>query len=47
MKALAAVGAQNLSSVSAVGGVKPWNETLRQLEGNPARTPIPQRLAGL
>jgi sugar/nucleoside kinase (ribokinase family) len=47
MAALTAVGAQNLSAVDAVSGVRSWQETLRQLEAGPANNPVPERLAGL
>ena len=47
MQTLAIVGAHNLSSVSAVGGVRPWEETLAELNANPPRITPPRRLHGI
>lgn len=47
MKLLAAVGAQNLSAVSAVGGVKSWEETLADLDAGLTQNAVPARFAQL
>jgi len=47
MAALTVVGAQNLSALDAVSGVRSWQETLAQLEQCPAKNPVPDRLAEL
>jgi sugar/nucleoside kinase (ribokinase family) len=47
MAALAAVGAQNLSALDTVSGVLSWEETIAQVEGEPVKNPVPERLAAL
>ncbi len=47
MATLTVVGAQNLSALDAVSGVRSWQETLAQLEAGPEKNPVPERLAGL
>lgn len=47
MKALTVVGAQNLSALDAVSGVKSWEETERELEDEPEKNPLPDRLLSL
>lgn len=47
MASLTVVGAQNLSALDAVSGVRSWEETVRQVEAGPDRNPLPGRLADL
>ena len=47
MQFLAVVGAQNLSAVGSVAGVRSWEETVRQLDAGPEKNPVPQSLASL
>jgi len=47
MQFLAVVGAQNLSAVGSVAGVKSWDETVAQLHEGPEKNPVPDRLASL
>jgi len=44
---MTAVGAQNLSALDAVSGLKPWHETLKEVDAGPARNPVPAGLAPL
>ena len=45
MAVLAAVGAQNLSVVDTISGVLSWEETIAQVQANPEKNPLPERLA--
>ena len=47
MALLTVVGAQNLSALDALSGVRPWQETMARLEAGPEKNPVPPRLAGL
>ena len=47
MELLTVVGAQNLSALDAVSGVKSWDETMAELEAGPQKNPVPDRLADL
>jgi len=47
MAALTVVGAQNLSALDAVSGVRSWEETLEVLDAGPEKNPVPDRLAEL
>ncbi len=42
----AAVGAQNVTAADAVSGVRPWDETLRQVASNPTRHEVTMTLEG-
>ncbi|MFW6457068.1 MAG: carbohydrate kinase family protein [Planctomycetota bacterium] len=44
MASLATVGAQNLSAIDAVSGVRSWEETVRHIEAGPPKNPLPDRL---
>jgi hypothetical protein len=47
MAALTVVGAQNLSALDAVSGVRSWDQTLAQIEAGPRKNPVPERLDGI
>jgi sugar/nucleoside kinase (ribokinase family) len=47
MATLTVVGAQNLSALDAVSGVRSWDETLKQLAAGPAKNAVPDRLKPL
>ncbi len=47
MAALTVVGAQNLSALDTVSGVRSWEETLSQLQAGPRKNPIPRHLEDL
>jgi len=47
MAALTVVGAQNLSALDAVSGVRSWEETLKQLNAGPKKNAVPARLKDL
>jgi sugar/nucleoside kinase (ribokinase family) len=47
MAALTAVGAQNLSALDSVSGVRSWGETVAQIEAGPEKAELPEGLEGL
>jgi sugar/nucleoside kinase (ribokinase family) len=47
MTFLTAVGAQNLSAMDSVSGLKSWEETRADVDAGPARNPVPERLGEL
>ena len=44
MQFLTVLGAQNLSSVDAVGGIRSWRESVDQVEACPSKNAVPERL---
>ena len=44
MAVLTAVGAQNLSDFGSVGGIRSWQETLVQVQSDPLKVDVPDRL---
>jgi len=47
MALMTAVGAQNLTAVDTVSGLKSWDETMANLEAGPAKNPVPPALREL
>ena len=47
MALMTAVGAQNLTAVDTVSGLKSWEETVADLEAGPAKNPVPPALREL
>ena len=47
MQFLTVVGAQNLSAMGAVGGIRSWAESVEQVNARPPKNPVPERLRPL